>query len=55
MSNTLDSAPRDILGQLREIRDKIAKRRADPRFYSMDYNMVINRYNMMISMSNAFR
>ncbi len=54
-SNSIDSAPRDILGQLREIRDKIAKRRADPRFYSMDYNMVINRYNMMISMSNTFR
>lgn len=54
-SNSIESHPRDILGSLREIRDKIAKRRADPRFYSMDYNMVINRYNMMISMSNAFR
>ena len=37
------------------VREKVGKGRADPRFYSMDFNMVINRYNMMISMSNAFR
>lgn len=54
-STSIDSHARDILGQMREIREKIAKRRADPRFYSMDYNMLINRYNMMISMSNTFR
>lgn len=54
-SGTVDSQPRDILGSLREIREKVGKGRADPRFYSMDFNMVINRYNMMISMSNSFR
>jgi hypothetical protein len=54
-SGSVDSQPRDILGSLREIREKVSKGRADPRFYSMDYNMVVNRYNMMISMSNAFR
>lgn len=54
-SGSVDSQPRDILGSLREIREKVSKGRADPRFYSMDFNMVVNRYNMMISMSNAFR
>lgn len=54
-SGSVDSQPRDILGSLREIREKVSKGRADPRFYSMDYNSVIMRYNMMISMSNAFR
>jgi hypothetical protein len=54
-STSIDSYPRDILGKLREMRDNIAKGHADGMTYSMDYNNVIQQYNMMISMSNAFR
>jgi len=54
-STSIDSYPRDILGKLREMRDSIAKGRADNVSYSMDYNSVIQQYNMMVTMSNAFR
>jgi Protein of unknown function (DUF3829) len=54
-STSIDSYPRDILGKLREMRDNIAKGRADNMTYSMDYNGVIQRYNTMVTMSNAFR
>ncbi len=54
-STSIDSYPRDILGKLREMRDNIAKGRADNMTFSMDYNGVIQRYNMMVTMSNAFR
>lgn len=54
-STSIDSFPRDILGKLREMRDNIAKGHADNMTYSMDYNSVIQQYNMMVSMSNAFR
>lgn len=54
-STSIDSYPRDILGKLREMRDSIAKGRADNMSYSMDYNSVIQQYNMMVTMSNAFR
>lgn len=53
-STPVDSYPRDILGKLREMRDNIAKGRADGMTFSMDYNGVINRYNTMVTMSNAF-
>lgn len=55
-STSVDSYPRDILGKLREMRDNIAKgRAADGMTFSFDYNAVIQRYNMMVTMSNAFR
>jgi Protein of unknown function (DUF3829) len=54
-STSIDSYPRDILGKLREMRDNIGKGRADNMSYSMDYNSVIQQYNMMVTMSNAFR
>ena len=54
-STSVDSYPRDILGKLREMRDNIAKGRADGMTFSFDYNAVIQRYNMMVTMSNAFR
>lgn len=54
-STSIDSYPRDILGKLREMRDNIAKGRADGMTFSFDYNAVIQRYNMMVTMSNAFR
>jgi hypothetical protein len=54
-SGAIDSYPRDILGALRELRQKVGAGRADPTFYSMDYNAVITRYNTMITMANAFR
>ncbi len=50
-SGSFDHYPRDIVGRLREIKDKIAKRQADPNFYSMDYNGVVNSYNMMLNMA----
>ncbi len=50
-SGSFDSYPRDIVGRLREIKDKIAKKQADPTFYSMDYNGVISSYNMMLNMA----
>ena len=50
-SGAFDHYPRDIVGRLREIKDKVAKRQADPTFYSMDYNGVVNSYNMMINMA----
>jgi hypothetical protein len=50
-SGAFDHYPRDIVGRLREIKEKIAKRQADPTFYSMDYNGVVNSYNMMINMA----
>lgn len=50
-SGSFDSYPRDIVGRLREIKDKVAKRQADPTFYSMDYNGVISSYNMMLNMA----
>jgi hypothetical protein len=53
-STSIDSYPRDILGKLREMRDNIGKGRADNMTYSMDYNGVIQRYNMMVTLSNAF-
>ena len=37
------------------MRDNIAKGRADNMTYSMDYNGVIQRYNTMVTMSNALR
>jgi len=46
-----DHYPRDIVGRLREIKEKIAKRQADPTFYSMDYNGVVSSYNTMIDMA----
>lgn len=54
-STSIDSFPRDILGKLREMRDNIAKGRADNMTYSIDYNNVIQQYNMMVTMSNALR
>lgn len=53
-TSSVDSYPRDILGKLREMRDNIAKGRADGMTFSFDYNAVIQRYNMMVTMSNAF-
>lgn len=53
-TSSVDSSPRDILGKLREMRDNIAKGRADAMTFSFDYNAVIQRYNMMVTMSNAF-
>lgn len=50
-SGAFDHYPRDIVGRLREIKEKIAKRQADPTFYSMDYNGVVSSYNMMINMA----
>jgi len=50
-SGAFDHYPRDIVGRLREIKEKIAKRQADPAFYSMDYNGVVSSYNMMIDMA----
>ncbi len=50
-SGPVDHYPRDIVGRLREVKDKLAKGRADPNFYSMDYNGVVNSYNMMINMA----
>lgn len=54
-STAIDSYPRDILGKLREMRDNIAKGRADGMTFSMDTNGVITRYNTMVTLSNAFR
>jgi len=50
-SGAFDHYPRDIVGRLREIKEKIAKRQADPTFYSMDYNGVVSSYNMMIDIA----
>ena len=50
-SGAFDHYPRDIVGRLREIKEKVAKRQADPTFYSMDYNGVVSSYNMMIDMA----
>jgi hypothetical protein len=50
-SGAFDHYPRDIVGRLREIKEKVAKRQADPTFYSMDYNGVVSSYNMMINMA----
>jgi len=50
-SGAFDHYPRDIVGRLREIKEKIAKRQADPAFYSMDYNGVVSSYNMMIDIA----
>lgn len=49
----MDSQPRSLLGELRELRDKAAQH-MDPTFYQIHYNNVINQYNMMINLSNAF-
>lgn len=54
-SGSIDRYPRSLVGRMREIREKFAKRQVDPNFYSMDVNGVISEYNMMITMSNAFR
>lgn len=54
-SGAIDSYPRDILGKLREMRANLGKGRVDGMTFSMDYDGVITRYNMMITMSNAFR
>lgn len=54
-SGSVDSYPRDILGKLREMRANLGKGRVDPMTFSMDIDGVITRYNMMITMSNAFR
>jgi len=53
-STPVDSYPRDILGRLRELRDAIAKGHADPMSFSMNADGIINSYNMMVTMSNAF-
>jgi hypothetical protein len=49
-SGAFDHYPRDIVGRLREIKEKVAKRQA-ATFYSMDYNGVVSSYNMMIDMA----
>jgi Protein of unknown function (DUF3829) len=54
-STSIDSYPRDILGRLREMRDNIAKGRANGMTFQMDHQGIITSYNMMVSMSNAFR
>jgi hypothetical protein len=54
-STSIDSYPRDILGSLREMRDNIAKGRADSMTFSMGHRGIITNYNMMVSKSNAFR
>lgn len=54
-STSVDSYPRDILGKLREMRDNIAKGRADGMTFQMDHRGVITSYNMMVQMSNVFR
>jgi hypothetical protein len=54
-SGSIDSYPRDILGKLREMRANLGKGRVDGMTFSMDVDGVITRYNMMITMSNAFR
>lgn len=54
-STSIDSYPRDILGRLREMRDNIAKGRADGMTFRMGHQGIITSYNMMVTMSNAFR
>lgn len=54
-STSIDSYPRDILGRLREMRDNIAKGRADGMTFQMGHRGIITSYNMMVSMSSAFR
>lgn len=54
-STPVDSYPRDILGKLREQRDAIAKGRADSMSFSMNADGIINSYNMMVTLSNAFQ
>lgn len=54
-SGTIDSFPRGLLGKMRDLREKIGDRRTQPQFYAMDFNNIVSQYNMMISMSNAFR
>lgn len=54
-STPVDSYPRDILGKLREMRENIARGNVDAMTFSMDFDGVISRYNMMVTMSNAFR
>ena len=53
-SSRVHSDARSILGSLREMRDDIAKGRVNGMSYSMNAQSVIMRYNMMVSMSNAF-
>lgn len=50
-STSIDSYPRDILGRLREMRDNIAKGRANGMTFQMDHRGIITSYNMMVSMS----
>ena len=54
-STSIDTYPRDILGKMRELRDTIAKGHANGMSFSMDYNNIIQSYNMMVTMANAFR
>lgn len=54
-SGASDSSPRDILGKLREMRAELGKGRVNTMSYGMDFEFLIMRYNMMISMANAFR
>lgn len=54
-STSIDSYPRDILGRLRAMRDNIAKGRANGMTFQMDHRGIVTSYNMMVTMSNAFR
>lgn len=52
--STMESNPRNLLGKLREFREKIARSKGDARRGNagMDLTWIVNDYNMMISMSD---
>jgi hypothetical protein len=53
-TGVFDSQPRHLLGSLRELREKLDDRRLNPTFYSMDFNNIVNAYNLMVNMANRF-
>ncbi|MEJ1160215.1 DUF3829 domain-containing protein [Prosthecomicrobium sp. N25] len=53
-SSAFDTMPKSLLGNLRELKDKIRGRDAQGPFYSIHVNQVINQYNTMTTFSSSF-
>lgn len=53
--SAFESQPRSLLGKLRDIRDKLAKRkgRVDDQFVGMDLTFLVSQYNMMVSIAQS--
>ncbi len=48
-SNSFDRMPRELVGKLREIREKASAKRVDLTFYGVDADFVISAYNSMLN------